>query len=38
VDDELERMWREAVIVHFKILLWHLLTRTEENNEKSQSR
>lgn len=37
VDDELERMWMEAVTVHFQTVLSQLHTRTNENNKKSQS-
>jgi hypothetical protein len=35
--DELERIWKETVIVYFKILSPHLTTETKENHEKPQS-
>jgi hypothetical protein len=34
VDDELERMWKEAVVAEFKVLPRHLPGETEENCEK----
>jgi hypothetical protein len=37
VNDELERMWKEAVMAEFKVLSWNLPGRTEENHEKPQS-
>jgi hypothetical protein len=37
LNDELERMWKEAVIAYFKIIsLQHLPRGTEENHEKPQ--
>jgi hypothetical protein len=27
-------MWKKVVMVYMKVLLWHLLGRTEENYEK----
>jgi hypothetical protein len=35
VNDELERMWKEAVVFKFKVLSWYL-SRTEENHKTSQ--
>jgi hypothetical protein len=37
VNDELEGMWKEAVMASFKVLFCHLPGRTEENHEKPQS-
>jgi hypothetical protein len=37
MNNELERTWKEAVIVRFEILFWHLPGRTEETQEKPQS-
>jgi len=34
VNDELTRMWREAVMAYFKELSQHLLWKIEENHEK----
>lgn len=33
VNDDLEGMWKEAVIAYFKVLSWHLSGSTEENQE-----
>jgi hypothetical protein len=33
VNDELERMWKEAPVAKFKMLSQHLLGGTEENHE-----
>jgi surfactin synthase thioesterase subunit len=38
VNDELERMWKEAVMAEFKVLSWNLPGRTEENHEKTSVR
>jgi hypothetical protein len=35
--NELERIWKEAVMVYFKLLSWHLRGGTEENNENPKS-
>jgi hypothetical protein len=37
VNDELERMWKEAVVALFKVLSRHLPGGSEENHEKPQS-
>jgi hypothetical protein len=38
VNNELERMWKEAVVAQFKVLSQHLLGGgTEENHKKLQS-
>jgi hypothetical protein len=34
VNDELERMWKEAVVAYFKVLLQHSIGGTEENHDK----
>ena len=34
--NEVEGMWKEAVITLHKILVWHLLEGTEEDKEKPQ--
>jgi hypothetical protein len=34
VNDELDWMWKETVMVYFKVLSHHLPRRTEENYEK----
>jgi hypothetical protein len=33
VNNELDKMWKEAVMIYFKVLSQHLLGGTEENNE-----
>jgi hypothetical protein len=35
VNNELERIWKETVVVQFKILPQHLPEMTEENHEQS---
>jgi hypothetical protein len=37
MSNELERVWKEAVMARFKILSQHLPGETEENQEKPQS-
>lgn len=37
INDELQGIWREAVVAYFKALSQCLLGGTEENNEISQS-
>jgi hypothetical protein len=37
VDNDLKRMWKEAVVVLPEVLLQHLHGESEENYEKSQS-
>jgi hypothetical protein len=37
MNDELERIWKEAAVPSFKVLSQHLLGETEENHEKYQS-
>jgi hypothetical protein len=37
VSDELERMWKEAVMAYFKVLSRHFPGGTEENHEKPRS-
>jgi hypothetical protein len=37
VNDEFEKMWKEAVFAKFKILFWNLIIWTEENHGKRQS-
>jgi hypothetical protein len=37
VNDELERMWKEAVVAKFKVLSWDVPEETEETHKKSQS-
>jgi len=34
--NEVEGMWKEAVITLYKVLAWHLLEGTEEDKEKPQ--
>jgi hypothetical protein len=34
--NELERMWKEAVMAYLKTLSWHSPAETEENHEKPQ--
>jgi hypothetical protein len=34
MNDELERMWNEGVVAHFKVLSQHLPEGTEENHKK----
>jgi hypothetical protein len=36
VNNELERMWKEAVMVYFEALSRHLPGGTEENHENDQ--
>jgi hypothetical protein len=36
MNDELESIWKEAVMACFKILSWHILGGTEENSEIPQ--
>jgi hypothetical protein len=36
VNDELERLWKEAVEAEFKVVSRHLPGRSEENREKSK--
>jgi hypothetical protein len=33
VNNELERMWKKAVMASFKVLSWYLPGRTEENHQ-----
>jgi hypothetical protein len=35
--NELESMWREAVMIEFEVLSQHLLGETEKNHENLQS-
>jgi hypothetical protein len=37
MNDELQRMWKDAVMVYFKALSQHLPGQTKEKNEKPQS-
>jgi hypothetical protein len=37
VSNELERMWKEAVLAEFKAIFRYLPGGTEENHEKPQS-
>jgi hypothetical protein len=37
VSNELERMWKEAVVAYFKVLSLHFPGGNEENLEKPQS-
>jgi hypothetical protein len=37
MNNELETMWKEAVMAAFKVISWHLPRGTEENHEKPQS-
>jgi hypothetical protein len=37
VNSELERIWKEAVVAYFKVLLRYSPGRTKENHEESQS-
>jgi len=37
VSDELERIWKEAVVAHIKVLSQHLSGRSRENHEKPLS-
>jgi hypothetical protein len=37
VNDELEKIWKEAVMAYFKVLSWHSPGGTEENHDKPQS-
>jgi hypothetical protein len=34
VNDELERMWKEAVVAYFKALSWHVPEDSTENHKK----
>jgi hypothetical protein len=34
---ELERIWKEAAVIKFKVLSQHLPVGTQENHEKPQS-
>ena len=34
INDELEKLWKQAVEINFKPLLRHLVTKTEEKHEK----
>jgi hypothetical protein len=36
VNNELERMWEEAVMAQFKVISWHSPGGTDENHEKPQ--
>jgi hypothetical protein len=36
MNDELKRIWKEAVLAQFKVLSRNLLGGTEENHEKLQ--
>jgi hypothetical protein len=36
--NELERIWKEAVMVQFKVLSWHLPGGIEETHEKKSVR
>jgi hypothetical protein len=38
VYDELERIWKEAVMTQFKVLSQHLPGETDKNHKKPQSR
>jgi hypothetical protein len=31
--DELEKIWKDAVVTHFKMLAWHSSARNEKNQE-----
>jgi hypothetical protein len=37
MNDVLENMWKEVVIVNFKVLLSHFPAQVERNHEKPQS-
>lgn len=37
-NDELERMWKKAVIAYFKVVSQNLSKETEENHKNSQER
>jgi hypothetical protein len=37
MNNQLERIWKEAVMVLFKVLSWHLPGGNTENHTKSQS-
>lgn len=34
MNDELETMWEEVVMVCYKVLCWHVIRGTEENQKK----
>jgi hypothetical protein len=36
MNDELEIIWKEAVMAYFEVLSWHFLGGTEENSEIPQ--
>jgi hypothetical protein len=37
VISELERMWKEVIVVQLETLMWHLAGKTKKKNEKPQS-
>jgi hypothetical protein len=37
MNNELERIWKDAVLDYIKVLSWYLPVRTEENHDKSHS-
>jgi hypothetical protein len=37
MNNESQKIWKEAVVDYFKVLSWHLPGGTEENHKKSQS-
>jgi hypothetical protein len=36
MNNELERIWQEAVVAYFKVLSWNLPRETEKNRENPQ--
>jgi hypothetical protein len=34
VNDDLRRMWKKAVVIHFKVLSFHMAVGTKGNHEK----
>jgi hypothetical protein len=37
MNDEIERIWKEAVLAYFKVSSWHVPGGTEENYKNCQS-
>jgi hypothetical protein len=36
VNDDFKRVWKEAVVVYFKVLSWYLSGETEETHENPE--
>jgi hypothetical protein len=37
MNDELEKIWKEAVMTYFQVLSWNLSVGSKENHEKPHS-